>query len=531
MKLKVRYIQILMMLLGGYCYNAIAQNTNTWGQWETWGDQANGFYKNPILPADFSDIDCIKVGKEYYAISSTFQFSPGMIILHSRDLVNWKVCGHAIEDITQITPELNWDRMNRYSRGVWAGSIRYYKGTFYLVFGTPDEGYFITSSCKPEGPWKPLCHLLKEDGWDDCCIDWDEEGNPFFVGTNFKDGYKTYLFRMSKEMNSINMESAILINSGNHREANKLLSKDGWHYLIFSEYVPENGRYVMAKRSKKIEGPYKEERQLTRNVKGSNEPNQGGIIKGSNGKWYFLTHHGDGDWAGRVMSLLPVTWVDGWPIIGKIETDGIGVIEWEGKMPAKSSHVSYKVYENFESNTISKEMEWNYQPRKDKYSLKERKGWLRLKAFKTINSHDILSAGNTLTLRTIRTKNSEISTRIDLSGLVDNEHCGLCHFSKSSASMGVTKENGKIHLETSVNGKWIKGELINSTVIWIKSCWGQDGKSHFYYSIDGKAFIPYGTIYQLQWGNYRGDRIGIFNFNDEGDNGFVDFDFIHYNFQ
>ena len=101
--------------------------------------------------------------------------------------------------------------MNRYSRGVWAGSIRYYKGTFYLVFGTPDEGYFITSSCKPQGPWKPLCHLLKEAGWDDCCIDWDEEGNPFFVGTNFKDGYKTYLFRMSKEMNSINMLSCPVI--------------------------------------------------------------------------------------------------------------------------------------------------------------------------------------------------------------------------------------------------------------------------------------------------------------------------------
>ncbi|WP_282456188.1 family 43 glycosylhydrolase [Chitinophaga sedimenti] len=117
-----------------------AQQEVRWGDWKTWGDQGNGTYRNPVVPADFSDIDCIRVGNDYYAISSTFQFSPGMTILHSRDLVNWEICGHAIADLTQISQELNWTRMNRYGKGVWAGTLRYYKGRFYIFLVPPTRG-------------------------------------------------------------------------------------------------------------------------------------------------------------------------------------------------------------------------------------------------------------------------------------------------------------------------------------------------------------------------------------------------------
>jgi beta-xylosidase len=109
-----------------------------------------------VLPADYSDLDCIRVGSDYYAISSTFQYSPGMVILHSKNVVNWRIFGHAISDITQIGPDLNWDKMNRYGRGVWAGSLRYHAGRFWIYFGTPDEGYFMTSAPRAEGPWAPL---------------------------------------------------------------------------------------------------------------------------------------------------------------------------------------------------------------------------------------------------------------------------------------------------------------------------------------------------------------------------------------
>lgn len=113
----------------------------TWGDWPRWGDQGDGTYRNPVLPSDYSDLDCIRVGSDYYAISSTFQYSPGMVILRSKDLVNWRIIGHVVDDVTQIGPELNWDRMDRYGRGVWAGAIRHHDGKFWVYFGTPEEGY------------------------------------------------------------------------------------------------------------------------------------------------------------------------------------------------------------------------------------------------------------------------------------------------------------------------------------------------------------------------------------------------------
>jgi beta-xylosidase len=133
-----------------------------WGDWQSWGDQHDGTYLNPVLPSDYSDLDCIRVGSDYYAISSTFQFSPGVVILHSSDLVNWTIAGHAVSDLTPIGPELNWDRMNRYGKGVWAGAIRYHDGKFWIYFGTPDEGYFMTTAKEITGPWEPLHAMLRE---------------------------------------------------------------------------------------------------------------------------------------------------------------------------------------------------------------------------------------------------------------------------------------------------------------------------------------------------------------------------------
>lgn len=110
-----------------------------------WGDQENGTYVNPVLPADYSDLDAICVGDDYYAISSTMQFSPGMVMLHSRDLVNWEITGHVADDLSRISPELNWNRMNCYGKGIWAGSIRYYKNKFWVYFGTPTVNESIDS--------------------------------------------------------------------------------------------------------------------------------------------------------------------------------------------------------------------------------------------------------------------------------------------------------------------------------------------------------------------------------------------------
>ena len=525
----IRKVPIVIIFLIFYNLNAFSQDHTIWGNWTSWGDQHDGTYLNPIIPADFSDIDCIRVGNDFYAISSTFQFSPGMVVLHSTDLVNWRICGYAVEDLAQISPELNWTSMNRYGRGIWAGTIRYNNGRFYVFFGTPDEGYFMTSASNPEGPWDPLHQLLDEPGWDDCSVLWDEDGSACFVGTNFADNYKTYLFNMSADGRKIDWSSAILVNSGAGREANKLIKVGDWYYLIFSEHYPEKGRYVMAKRSRNLTGPYIEEKQLAYPSREAMEPNQGGIIQAQNGNWYFLTHHGTGGWEGRVASLLPVTWIDEWPIIGKVDSNNIGTMIYKGNVPGSNSQGNQLFTSDyFDEETISLQWQWNYQPRIEMFSLNERPGWLRLKAFKPIKKNQLLLAGNTLSQRTFRSKRNEVVTKLDISGMTDGNKTGLCHFSKEYAAIGISQVDGLRRLAYWQNDSLILGDIISTKNIWFKSVWGLDGKSQFCYSLDGQNFKDFEKPYQMKWGYYRGDRIGIYCFNDNEDSGFVDVDFLEY---
>jgi beta-xylosidase len=522
--------------------SSYAQDAVNWGDWQTWGEQTDGTYRNPVIPVDYSDLDCIRVGNDYYAISSTMQFSPGMTILHSRDLVNWEIVGNAVSDLTQISPALGWQQMDRYGRGIWAGTLRYHRGRFYLFFGTPDEGFFMTTAKRAEGPWEPLTPLLQEPGWDDCSAIWDNDGQAWFVGTHFADGYKTYLFPMAKDGRSIDRSSARLVNEGNGREASKLIYHDGYYYLVFSEHRDHLGRYVMAKRDRKMTGRFSEERQLLLPCREANEPNQGGIIEspslkgraGGEAQWYFLTHHGHGDWSGRIVSLLPVEWHDGWPMMGDRTKSNLGTMVWQAKMPAtrKGSIVNGQCSmvlrsDDFDTSLLAPQWQWNYQPRNEMWSLTERPGWMRLRAFKPLENDKLLKAGNTLTQRSFRSVHNEVIVKIDISHTADGLHAGLCHFAASSASLGIVNHEGTNYLEWTDNDHRTRHQAINEACIYLRSTWGLDGKSLFSYSLDGETYTEVGK-YQLSWGFYRGDRIGIYCFNERGEQGYVDVDYLHY---
>ena len=529
-----------------------AQDAVRWGDWQTWGEQTGGTFRNPVIPADYSDLDCIRVGDDYYAISSTMQFSPGMTILHSRDLVNWEIAGNAVSDLSQISDAMTWREMDRYGRGIWAGSLRHHKGRFYLFFGTPDEGFFMTTAKRVEGPWEPLTPLLQEKGWDDCSAIWDEEGQAWFVGTCFRDGYKTYLFRMAKDGRSIDRSSARLVNEGNGREASKLIWHEGYYYLVFSEHRNGVGRYVMAKRDRTMTGSFSEERQLLLPCCEANEPNQGGIIEGPDGTWYFLTHHGTGDWSGRIVSLLPVAWVDGWPMMGDRTKGDLGTMVWQSPLPTspkgeencylqRSDDFNYTPLPSREGTGVglSPQWQWNYQPRADKWSLTERPGWLRLHAFTPLPSREgagvgLLKAGNTLTQRVFRSAHNEVVVKIDISHTADGLHAGLCHFAASSASLGIVNEGGTNYLEWTDNDQRTRSPLPTTPkgkeigLLYLRSTWGLDGMSQFSYSLDGDHYTPLGQ-YQLSWGYYRGDRIGIYCFNERAEQGYIDVEYFHYN--
>ena len=538
---------------------AFAQRT--WGEWTTWGDQQDGTYMNPVIPSDYSDLDCIRVGEDYYAISSTMQYSPGMTILHSRDLVNWEIVGNAVNDLTQISPALSWQQMDRYGRGIWAGTLRYHNGRFYLFFGTPNEGLFMTSAPKAEGPWEPLTTLLDEGGWDDCTALWEDNGKAWFLATCFAQGYKSYIFPMAPDGRSIDRSKARLINEGYGREANKLIRHGDYYYLVFSEHRDGIGRYVLAKRDKKMTGKFTEERQLLLPCLESHEPNQGGIIEGPNGQWYFLTHHGNGDWSGRIVSLLPVEWRDGWPLMGNISEGVPGKMVWQASMPTpvkdvigrpkglrlqseagqeglrvkdEGLRIKNKMYlsrsDEFDSPTLAPQWQWNYQPRDTHFSLTERPGWLRLRAFRPVETHKLLKAGNTLTQRSFRSPVNEVTIRIDLRNITKGLRAGLCHIAEHNGTIGVVRTDEATYIEFQHDDRPQRGPELHSDYLWLRSSWGLDGQSTFSYSTDGDRFTPFGE-YTLSWGFYRGDRIGIYCYNDISDTGFIDIDYLHYKLQ
>lgn len=524
---KLIYTVLLALVWNcGYAYHP-----GKWGNWATWGEQSDGTYHNPVLPGDFSDLDCIRVGDDYYAITSTFQYSPGMTILHSKDLVNWSIISHAVEDIRQIGPALNWDRMDRYGRGIWAGSIRYNDGKFYVLFGTPEEGFFTTWAKDPRGPWAPLTNILPERGWDDCTAIWDENGQAYFIGTCFGDGYKTYIFKMAPDCSSIDRSSAVLINQGDGREASKLIKVGNYYYLIYST-VEHGIRFVVGKRTLDLSNPkgWSEEKRLMAYNRESHEPNQGGVVLGPDNKqWYFFTHHGHGDWSGRIASLLPVTWVDGWPIMGRVGEDGLGYMVWSAEMPLKAESEKKTVFfDDFKSKELNPNWAWNYYPRNEMWSLTDKKGHLRMKAVKPIESNNLKKTPNILTQRIYRTGFNQVTTKIKVKGMADGQVAGLCHYAHTYAYIGLQKTNGNPEIVFNENEQ-IKTLPIKKTKnIWLRSTWGLDGKSTFSYSTDGKTFVEFGNPYQFTWGDYRGTRVGLFTSNETEEKGYIDVDFFKY---
>lgn len=398
-----------------------------------------------------------------------------------------------------------------------------------MVFGTPDEGYFISQAPAASGPWSAPYRLLDQPGWDDCCPLWDDDGTAYLVGTHFADGYRTWIFPMRPDGRALDRDRAVLVNEGQGREANKLLKIGGVYYLIFSADIDGVGRCVMARRAARPLGPYSPARQLAEDGAQALEPNQGGLVQAGDGRWFFFTHHGHGDWEGRAASLLPVTWRAGWPIIGAPQPSGLGAMVWSGRKPGpRGGRIDYAHVDDFDTGHLDPRWQWNHQPRADRWSLTERPGWLRLRAWPPLRPGDVMSAGNTLSQPSFRTPANQVTARLDLSGMADGQCAGLLHFSNAYASLGVTQIDGVRRLNYRAGDGSLTGPEIVSERLWLRSQWGLDGLASLAYSLDGAAYQTLGPSYAMRFGYYRGDRVGLFTFNDRADEGYLDIDSVRY---
>lgn len=281
-------------------------------------DQGNGTYKNPILYRDYSDPDAIRVENNYYMIASSFANTPGIPILHSLDLVNWKVLGYALDNI----PEERYKKV-MHGCGVWAPAIRYHNGEYYICFPMPDEGIYMTKSKNINGPFSTPVNIYKGAGHIDPCPFWDDDGRAYLVYGVAKSriGYKSviYIREMAEDGLSLIGDEVMVFdgreNGQDTIEGPKLYKKDGYYYIFAPAGGVKTG-WQLVLRSRSIYGPYEYKIVMKQGNTDVNGPHQGAWVDTITGEDWFI-HFQDVYSAGRIVHLQPMTWENGWPIIGK----------------------------------------------------------------------------------------------------------------------------------------------------------------------------------------------------------------------
>ena len=470
---------------------------------EGWGDQGDGTYRNPVLNADFSDPDVIRVGAKYYMVASDFHFL-GMQVLESDDMVNWRY----ISQIYRRFDEPGWNENAHYAGGSWAPAIRYHNGLYYVYFCTPDEGLYMTTAKDPHGPWAPL-HLVKRVvKWEDPCPFWDEDGQAY-LGRSRHGAGPIIVHKMSADGKTL-LDEGKTVYEGPIAEGTKFLKRNGWYYLI----IPEGGvgtGWQTVLRSRNIYGPYQRKVVLEQGSTKVNGPHQGALVDAPDGSWWFY-HFQETPVLGRVVHLQPARWQDDWPLMG-VDYDGNGVGEpvsmWKKPIPSTSAPL-LQTDDDF-SGTLGLQWQWNHNPVDSHWSLTDRKGWLTLKA----QPADSLKACRNMLTQKVVGWLSESTTLVESSG--DN-YAGLFCSGKLFRAVGLCKDG--IYVEAGGQRQMVqKGHFAK---VWLRVTNDSLQNRHqFSYSLDGEHFVSAGETFPMRGGYWKGIRTGLFCY---GSNGKAHFD-------
>jgi beta-xylosidase len=506
--------------------------SNATAQWMP--DLGNGKYKNPVIFADYSDPDVIRVEDDFYMVASSFNCMPGIPVLHSKDLVNWKIIGHVYDSLPLEKYEKPF-----HGQGSWAPSIRYHKGLFYVYFCTPHEGLFMATAKDPADKWD--LHLVEAvELWEDPCPFWDDDGNAYLVRSKLRADI-LYLHRMSPDGREILDNGTIIFNDISRQpviEGPKILKKSEYYYILApAGGVPTGWQTVL--RSKNIYGPYQDKVVLHQGETNINGPHQGGLVESKSGEWWFL-HFQDRGAYGRIVHMQPVEWKDDWPCMGKdIDNDGIGESVAEYKKPnvGKIYPVTIpQTTDEFNESKLSLQWQWHANPKSEWYSLTESPGNIRLYSVKNYTQNGNLWFVPNLMLQKFPAPSFTTTTKITFNPDELNEKSGLVIMGRKWAFLALVKTEEGLELGM-YTGSYFQGsdqtEKIESIPAEQNFCYLRvhvdDRKvCTFSYSFDGTDFKPIGKEFTATTGVWIGAKVGLFSINPNinESKGYAVFDWI-----
>ncbi|MDQ0920664.1 glycoside hydrolase 43 family protein [Paenibacillus sp. V4I5] len=505
-------------------------------------DLGNGNFRNPVIYADYSDPDVVRVGEDFYMTASSFNSSPGLPILHSKDLVNWQIIAHAVDRLPG-----GYDNVVRHGDGVWAPSIRFHDGKFWIYFSAPDEGIYMTTAEDPKGPWSPL-HLVKEvKGWIDPCPFWDEDGEAYLIHAFAKSRtgikHKLKLCRMSADGKGLLDDGEVIFDGeADHptMEGPKLYKRNGYYYIFApAGGVPTGWQTIL--RSRSITGPYEDKIVLHQGDTEINGPHQGGYVELSSGESWFV-HFQDREAYGRIVHLQPIRWEYDWPEMGiDSNDDGIGepVLvhkkpdvgrDWPITVPATS--------DEFESPSLGLQWQWQANWKTSWYSLKDSPGKLRLYAEPLPIGVSALYQTPNVLCQKLPAPAFTATAKLTFQPGTTWDRAGFTVFGHEYRYIAMSQTDEQVHL-TYVQGRGSKDgseeEIMEKielpagvSTVYFKVSIVLEAECSFAYSLDGEHFVPIGDCFIAVPGGWVGAKLGLFCLQQQGQpgGGYVDVDWF-----
>lgn len=507
-------------------------------------DNGNGTYKNPVIDADYSDPDAVRVGDDYYMIASSFDAVPGLPILHSKDLVNWTLIGHALKR----QPPFDHFSRTQHGNGVWAPAIRYHKGEFYIYYPDPDFGIYVTKAKNIKGPWTDPALVEGGKGLIDPCPFWDDDGKVYLTHAyaGSRAGIKSII--VMKELDATGTRTrteGVLVYDGHQLdptiEGPKIYKRNGYYYL----FAPAGGvstGWQLVLRSKFIYGPYERKVVMDQGSTPINGPHQGAWVNTPNGEDWFL-HFQDKEAYGRVVHLQPMKWVNDWPVIG-VDKDGDGkgepVLTYKKPAVGKTYPIATPAEsDEFNSPILGLQWQWQANPKATWSFLDPSRGVLRLFSDKTPDSARNLWEVPNLLLQKWTAEKFTATTKLNFTpNRKLDEKAGLVIMGQSYALLALQYKKDGIWLTYNTCKDAFKGtpetekaitRLGDSTAaIYLRVRVQPGAKCRFAYSIDGKNFTEMETDFQAVPGRWIGAKTGLFctRSTQINDAGFVDIDWF-----